>query len=201
MKTYYLAKILKKTRLTSYKDSFVDTTSAVDSECALSNVNIGRYSYVGSGTRITNADIGNFCSIGSKCGIGGGEHPIHMVSTSPVFLKGKNILGKNFAKNEYQSQKKVIIENDVWIGEGVFIKSGITIKNGAIVGAHAVVTHDVNSYEIVAGVPAKVIGKRFDERVIRKLETICWWNWDEPKLFENGDLFTSIESFLEKVDK
>ena len=155
----------------------------------------------GSGTKISNADIGNFCSIGPKCDIGGGEHPIYMVSTSPVFLKGKNILNKHFSENEFPSPRKVIIKNDVWIGEGVHIKPGIKIMNGAIIGAHAVVTHDVNSYEIVAGVPAKVIGKRFNDIIIRKLEEISWWNWDESKLSENGALFASIEAFIEEMDK
>ncbi len=33
---------------------------------------MGRYSYVAAGTRITDTSIGNFCSIGARCGIGGG---------------------------------------------------------------------------------------------------------------------------------
>jgi acetyltransferase-like isoleucine patch superfamily enzyme len=37
---------------------------------------------------------------------------------------------------------------------------GVTIGDGAVVGAGAVVKHDVSSYNVVAGVPAKVIGSR-----------------------------------------
>ena len=77
------------------------------------------------------------------------------------------------------SPTKVIIENDVWIGMNVTIMGGVKIGNGAIVGSHALVTRDVKPYEIVGGVPAKVIKKRFDEITISKLLKIKWWDLDE----------------------
>lgn len=43
------------------------------------------------------------------------------------------------------------------------IMKGVTIGEYAIVGAGAIVTKDVPSYAIVAGVPAKVIKYRKDE--------------------------------------
>lgn len=51
----------------------------------------------------------------------------------------------------------VVIGNNVWIGESARILSGVTIGDGAIIGANAVVTHDVPSGAVVGGVPAKVI--------------------------------------------
>ena len=54
----------------------------------------------------------------------------------------------------------VIIEDDVWIGLNATILSGVHIGRGAVVGAGAVVTHDVAPFTIVAGVPATIIGKR-----------------------------------------
>ena len=56
-------------------------------------------------------------------------------------------------------KKEVNIEDDVWIGANATIMPGVTIKKGAVVGAGAVVTKDVEPYTIVAGVPAKEIGK------------------------------------------
>jgi len=44
------------------------------------------------------------------------------------------------------------------IGSGVTILGNVTIGEGALVGAGAVVTHDVLDYAIVTGVPARVIG-------------------------------------------
>lgn len=187
-------------RISSFKNCSIDSTSKVDSECSLSKVKMGRYSYVGSGTRITDTCIGSFCSIGSRCGIGGGVHPTNMVSTSPVFLQGRNILKKNFANISYEPSKPVSIGNDVWIGEGVCIVSGVTIGDGAVIGAHAVVTHDVKPYTIVAGVPARVIRKRFDDNVIERLEGIKWWDWSEDLIAKYSDYFSDPNKLLNAID-
>ena len=58
----------------------------------------------------------------------------------------------------------------------------VHIGNGAIIAARAVVTKDVPPYTIVGGVPARLIRKRFDEEVIRKLETLKWWDWSAEKI-------------------
>ncbi len=54
----------------------------------------------------------------------------------------------------------VHIGDDVWIGHGAAILKGVTIGNGAIIAAGAVVNCDVESFHIVGGVPARVIGNR-----------------------------------------
>ena len=51
----------------------------------------------------------------------------------------------------------VIIEDEVWIGEGAAILKGVRIGKRAVVGTNAVVTKDVPPYTVVGGVPAKVI--------------------------------------------
>lgn len=56
--------------------------------------------------------------------------------------------------------KKVIIEDYVWIGTRALILPGVNIKEGAVVGAGSVVTKDVESFDVVAGIPAKLIKKR-----------------------------------------
>lgn len=40
------------------------------------------------------------------------------------------------------------------------VTSSVTIETGAVIGANSVVTKDIESYSINAGVPAKKIGKR-----------------------------------------
>lgn len=58
----------------------------------------------------------------------------------------------------------IVIEEDVWIGANCVITPDVRIGRGAVVGAGAVVTHDVPSFAIVAGVPAKIIGQRGNTR-------------------------------------
>src|SRR3989344_27179 len=54
----------------------------------------------------------------------------------------------------------VVLEDYVFIGPRAIILPGVTVKKGAIIAAGAVVTKDVEPFDIVAGVPAKPIGKR-----------------------------------------
>ena len=54
----------------------------------------------------------------------------------------------------------LIIGNGCWIGHGAKILGPLTIGDNVIVGAGAIVTKDVMDGDIVAGVPARVIGKR-----------------------------------------
>ncbi|HOO26508.1 MAG TPA: DapH/DapD/GlmU-related protein [Clostridiales bacterium] len=57
-------------------------------------------------------------------------------------------------------QRKITIEDNVWIGANAVITPGITIGTGSIIGAGAVVTKDVEPYSVMGGVPAKLIRKR-----------------------------------------
>jgi len=57
--------------------------------------------------------------------------------------------------------KKVSIGEGVWLGTHVVVLPGVTIGDNSVVGAGAVVTKDIPGYSIAAGVPAKVIKKRF----------------------------------------
>lgn len=54
----------------------------------------------------------------------------------------------------------VIIGDYVWIGYGALVLPGVTIGEGAVVGAGSVVTKDVEAYSIVAGNPARPVGRR-----------------------------------------
>lgn len=56
--------------------------------------------------------------------------------------------------------KPVVIGDHCWIGARATILPGISIGKGAVVGTCSVVTKDVPPYAIVAGNPAKIIGKR-----------------------------------------
>ena len=56
--------------------------------------------------------------------------------------------------------KKIVIEDNVWIGANAVIIQGVRIGTGSIIGAGAVVTKDVEPYSVMGGVPARLIRKR-----------------------------------------
>jgi acetyltransferase-like isoleucine patch superfamily enzyme len=56
--------------------------------------------------------------------------------------------------------RKITISRDVWIGTHAIILPGVTIGEGSIIASGAVVTHNVEAYQIVGGVPAHFIRHR-----------------------------------------
>ena len=91
-----------------------------------------------------------------------------------------------------------VIGNDVWIGWNAILTPGVHIGDGAIIGAGAVVTHDVPPYAIVGGVPARIIGMRFSKDIIDKLLTIKWWYWSDEMIKANYEYFYQPELFVAK---
>ena len=147
---------------------------------------LGYGSYIGHHSSLT-AKIGRFCSISNHVICNAGIHPFQapFATTSPCFFSLRKQNGATFATQQMLNEIKTTdnegafdceIGNDVWICEGVFINGGIHIADGAVVLAHAVVTKDVPPYAIVGGVPAKIIGYRYDEATIKWLLNVQWWN-------------------------
>ena len=129
--------------------------------------------------------IGKFCSIacGAKFIFTSANHTLKSLSTYPfpLFWEEYGFAQKDVVQ-AWDNKGDIIIGNDVWIGYEAIIMSGVRIGNGAIIGTRAVVTKDVEPYTIVGGVPAHFIKKRFDDETIKKLQAICWWDWDKEKL-------------------
>ncbi|MDE1849818.1 MAG: antibiotic acetyltransferase [Candidatus Micrarchaeota archaeon] len=103
----------------------------------------------------------------------------------------------------YRSKKpnkaaNIAIGNDVWIGNDVKIIGSRRIGDGAVVAAGAVVTHDVEPYEIVGGTPAKRIGYRFSKGIREKLLKIQWWDWSDSMIKQNLGYFYNPTLFVKK---
>ena len=143
------------------------------------NVCIGANTYCNRGTTIFKGSIiGNYCSIGYNVAIGPPEHPVSFYTTSPNVYRYDSIKDLcDWPKDDVL--KPVVIGNDVWIGSNVVILQGCKVGDGAVLAAGAVVTHDVESYTIVGGVPAKRIKDRFAPSIRQKLIESQWWNHDK----------------------
>lgn len=196
---YIWSKFFKKMRLSALKNCEIDKTSKVESGSNLVNVQMGKYSFCGYNCEMSNVDIGSFCSIANGVIIGGGMHPIHWVSTSPVFYEGRDSVVAKFSEHTREQQKKTIIGHDVWIAQNCIIKQGVKIGNGAVVGMGSIVTKDVKPYSIVVGNPAKLIKMRFSEDVIKSLEETRWWEYNDKDLGFYAQYFKEPELFIGKI--
>jgi len=54
----------------------------------------------------------------------------------------------------------IVVGDDAWLGFGVIVLDGVHIGNGAVIGAGAVVTHDIPDNAIAIGSPARVVRMR-----------------------------------------
>lgn len=200
--SYLYGKLMKKLQGTCVINSVIDKTSVVGTSCNVVNSEMNRYSYCGNDCQIVYAEIGAFCSISDHVFIGGAEHPMGWVSTSPVFQNVRHSgPSKRFAKFNIPKSKKTIIGNDVWIGHGVTIKQGVIIGNGAVLGSNALITRDIPPYAVVGGVPARLIKYRFSEDVINRLEEIKWWDLPDDRITEVVNLFHIDNPTLEEINR
>lgn len=148
------------------------------------NVIVGKYTYVsgyadirgiGSATR-----IGNYCSVarGVKILSAGQVHSVNAISTFPFYL-----IDRDLERADFMARKgDAVIGNDVWIGADAIILPGVKIGDGAVIGAGAVVTKDVEAFQIVAGVPAKPVRMRFSASVCAAIADSKWWERDYGEL-------------------
>ena len=108
------------------------------------NCNIGEHTHITSINKIT---IGNGLLTGRYVYIGDNSHgglSLEEADIPPI-------------KRKLQSKGDVVIGDNVWIGDKATILAGVHIGDNVIVAANSVVTKDVPSNTMVAGVPAKII--------------------------------------------
>lgn len=185
---YVLGEVNRKWR---YNNAHNDTRLISDIDQDRVHVGLHTYGDLNIYTFSSKQDlfIGNFCSIADDVVfLLAGNHTSDTISTFPF--------KKRILNNEAESLSKgnIIVEDDVWIGKRAIILSGVHIGQGSIIAAGAVVTKDIPPYSIVAGVPAKVIKKRFSNDVIEKVNHV---NWE----YCNDDFLKSNEHLLyERID-
>lgn len=152
-------------------------------------LHMGAHSYLRSNSRILNvASIGRYCSIGRDVTLGEPprNHPVDWVSSSLA------------VSHQYETPLTLAeIGNDVWIGHGAVVMAGVKVGHGAIIARNAVVTKDVEPYQIVGGNPARAIRYRFGEATRAALLASQWWDLDHKALRQLP--FDDIDAFLSRV--
>ena len=130
----------------------------------IGGLGIGEGSYLHMGCKFFNPggiNIGQDTIIGDRVLLDGraaltiGNH-VDIASEAMIYNSEHDINDGHFSAKE----EKVEIEDYVFIGPRAIVLPGVRIGKGAIVGAGAVVTNDVDNYQVVGGVPAQVIGER-----------------------------------------
>lgn len=119
-----------------------------------------------------NSSIGDGAILDSRGGLSIGNN-VNFSTQVHIWSAQHDWKSSEFA---YES-KPVAIGDHAWIGPRVTILPGVVIGAGAVVAAGAVVTADVAEYDLVAGIPARTIGKRpqVDYELSHPSRKTIWW--------------------------
>ncbi len=177
----------------------------VEARSSVSETVLGDYSYVMQDCRIWATTIGKFVNVAAAVRINATNHPTwrptlhHFTYRAGDYFDGADDEAEFFA---WRRDHAVTIGHDVWIGHGATILPGVTVGDGAVVGAGAVVSRDVAPYQIVGGVPARLIRERFPAAVAERFQRLAWWDWDHDALFAALQDFRVLdaEAFLDRYE-
>ena len=127
-----------------------------------------RFNGVSSISGFNNLEIGNNVHIGDNAHIRaeGGLYignNTHISRNLILYTINHNYHGEALPYDNTENEKKVIIEQNVWIGINVTILPGTHIEEGCIIGAGAVIAGRISKLSINGASLAKVINKRDKE--------------------------------------
>ncbi|SIO05193.1 hypothetical protein SAMN05444722_0244 [Rhodovulum sp. ES.010] len=171
-------------------------------DCTVTNCTFGRFVEIGQGSRLLNAEIGDysycdryadiantsvgkFANIASFARIGPTDHPMDKASLHHFLYRSADYW--NDAEDDpdffaHRAIRRARIGHDTWIGHGAIVRPEVTVGDGAVVAAGAVVTRDVAPYTVVAGVPAVPLRDRYAPGISERMQRLAWWDWDHARL-------------------
>jgi acetyltransferase-like isoleucine patch superfamily enzyme len=137
----------------------------------ISQISIGNNTRIDRGVRLLAANAAQInISEGARIGL------YSVLNGGDSITVGKKALISGFvylqtSMHGYSSKDKAVqdqgydhapvnLEDDAWLGTHVVVLPGVTIAKGGVVGSNAVVTKNVEPYQVVAGIPAKPLKDR-----------------------------------------
>jgi acetyltransferase-like isoleucine patch superfamily enzyme len=133
-------------------------------------VRLGRWSWLGDDTKIRchegTIEIGAKSVIGQECTLSTYERISIgrecIVADRSMFIDFDHSVAWTDTPIRKQGiyTRPVIVGHNVWIGYGACVLRGATVGDNAVLGTYAVVTKDVPSNAVAAGVPARVVRMR-----------------------------------------
>lgn len=173
------------------KNIFLDYGARIFARSIILNhagsVYLGRGAHIGCDCEInvfSDFHVGDFSIISTNFRAIDFNHTLNSVAT---YHMGRGPFG--FLGTPQHESGEIRIGSDVWIGTGVTFLGSLEIGHGAVIGAGSVVTRNVEPYSIVAGNPARLIRKRFDDDVIKYLLNLGWWAWPTKKIYQYRNFF------------
>jgi acetyltransferase-like isoleucine patch superfamily enzyme len=133
-------------------------------------VRLGRWSWIGDDTKVrchegeivigAKSVIGQECTLSTYERIAIGRECI--IADRSMFIDFDHSVAWTDAPIRAQGiyTRPVTIGHNVWIGYGASVLRGATVGDNAVVGTYAVVTKDVPTNAVSAGVPARVVRMR-----------------------------------------
>lgn len=112
--------------------------------CEYGAVTIGDRTFVNAGVMMIDVapiTIGATCQIATRVQLVTAAHPVD----------------PELRRQGWEYGKPITLADNVWLGAGVIVCPGVTIGQDTVVGAGAVVTRDLPSAVVAAGVPARVL--------------------------------------------
>jgi acetyltransferase-like isoleucine patch superfamily enzyme len=107
------------------------------------------------------------------------NHLLERFTTFPLSLYSS----ATFTEDEFVASD-IGIGADVWVGQRAIILAGARIATGCVIGAGSVVTRgEYEPFTVLAGVPARTIRKRLDDKSRETLLASRWWEGSPDSIF------------------
>ncbi len=116
-------------------------------------------------------EIGNFCTFSLNVYVSSGRHYYNF--KPELYIRDQDAMVLSDPELQKEHSKKVLIEDDCFLGINSVVMQGVKIGKGSVIGANSVVTKDVEPYSVMAGTPAVLVKKRLKFELKDSIDFLC----------------------------